>query len=267
LIQLAAPALLAKPLKKELSMNRRDFLKSLLAMGASFTLPALGTDQPITATPALLDALDAHAIDEIWRKGLYLFDVNEEGTLSVAGFAEPQTRADAYATDAIELEDIDTLQKFAERTSLGNRLQDCYTGYRDGLVDELEEASTAALRRTLKKRLAKLPDDPDTGWMTWLEVEPEKAQAEFADIVADYLDEPPDWGNEFDWMPDSATAQGEAYRYFSTTDQDQLETLGVIIVEGDCPGSSYIAAELQVTVEEANRAAQAADIPIRFKAA
>jgi hypothetical protein len=266
LIQLAAPASLAKPLKKELSMNRRYFLKSLLAMGASFTLPALAANPPLTATPALLDELDDIVINEIWEEGLYLFNVNDFGTLSVADFDEPQTRADAYSTDAIELKDIDTLQEFAERTSLGNRLQNHYTDYRDGLVDELEEAPTAALRRTLKKRLAKLLDDPDTGWMTWLEVEPEKAQAEFADIIADYLNEPPDWGNEFEWMPDSATAQGEAYRYFSMTDQDQLETLGVIIVEGDCPGSSYFAAELRLSVEEANCAAQAADIPIRFKA-
>jgi hypothetical protein len=247
-------------------MNRRDFLKSLLAVGAGFTLPAIGSAQPLAATPALLDALDAPAVNAIWERGVYLFEVSDDDSISFADFAEPQTRAEAYSMDISDLDDIDALQKFAERTPLGNRLQDCYSFYRDELIYQMNEAPSPAMRRRIKKRLAKLPDDPDSGWMTWLEVEPRQARAESADAIAEFLNAPPDWGNEYEFLPDYANAQGAAYRYFDGQDQVLLETLGVVIIEGDCPGSSYFAAELRVSVEEANRAAQAADIPIRFKA-
>ena len=50
-------------------------------------------------------------------------------------------------------------------------------------------------------------------------------------------------------------------------DRDQLETLGVQVIEGDFPGSSYYAAELGVDISKANRAAKKAGIPVRFIAA
>ena len=48
---------------------------------------------------------------------------------------------------------------------------------------------------------------------------------------------------------------------------DDLETLGVDVVEGEHPGSTYYAAELRGDIEEANRAAEAAGIPVRFASA
>jgi microcompartment protein CcmL/EutN len=45
---------------------------------------------------------------------------------------------------------------------------------------------------------------------------------------------------------------------------DDLETLGVDLVEGEHPGSTYYAAELRGDIDEANRAAEAAGIPARF---
>ena len=43
-----------------------------------------------------------------------------------------------------------------------------------------------------------------------------------------------------------------------------LGSLGVEIVEGDHPGSPYIAAELSIPIAEANKKADAAGIFIRF---
>jgi hypothetical protein len=48
-------------------------------------------------------------------------------------------------------------------------------------------------------------------------------------------------------------------------DSDALEALGVTIVEGEHPGSSYFAAELTGDVEVENKAAKAAGIALRFK--
>ena len=46
-----------------------------------------------------------------------------------------------------------------------------------------------------------------------------------------------------------------------------LLTLGVEQIEGDRPGSTYYAAELRGDIDEANRAAEAAGIAVRFSAA
>ena len=54
--------------------------------------------------------------------------------------------------------------------------------------------------------------------------------------------------------------------YKPVIDQKALETLEIFIVEGEHPGSTYYAAELQIPIEEANRRAIAANIPFRFKA-
>ena len=40
--------------------------------------------------------------------------------------------------------------------------------------------------------------------------------------------------------------------------------LNIVVIEGDCPGSSYFAAELRMDLDEANVLAEEFDIPIRF---
>ena len=56
-----------------------------------------------------------------------------------------------------------------------------------------------------------------------------------------------------------------AYRYFSAMDYTDIRTLGVKVIEGEFPGSTYFEAELRIPIDEANARAEAADIPIRFK--
>ena len=51
-------------------------------------------------------------------------------------------------------------------------------------------------------------------------------------------------------------------RYRDAARQEQLG--GVVIVDGDRPGSNYIAAELKSSVEDANKAAERLGLPIRF---
>ena len=52
----------------------------------------------------------------------------------------------------------------------------------------------------------------------------------------------------------------------TVSDDDVLDALHVEIVEGEHPGSSYYAAELAIGVDEANRTAEEACIPVRFVA-
>ena len=60
------------------------------------------------------------------------------------------------------------------------------------------------------------------------------------------------------------TGQEVALRYFDHMNRAALNTLGVKVIEGECPGSSYYAAELRRPIAEANRAAEAAGLRVRF---
>lgn len=234
-------------------MNRRDYLKSLLAIGAGITLPF-----------NLATASDAE-VDAAWEQGIDLFEVNGYGTISVANFAEPQTRAEAFRISVDDLDDPVELINFAQGTSLEWRFAAAYASHYGELQRVIETAESSAVRRRLKKHLAKLPEDPEEGWMDWLESEPKIAEPKLRVALEEYFNEPPDWGNEYDWIDDQASAQGAAYQYFMREDHDLLEQLGVVVIEGDHPGSSYFAAELRVPIEEANALAKKAGIPIRFK--
>ena len=56
-----------------------------------------------------------------------------------------------------------------------------------------------------------------------------------------------------------------AYRFFSNLPYADLRTLGVKVIEGEFPGSSYYEAELRIPIEKANARAEEAGIDIRFK--
>ncbi|MBM9536193.1 hypothetical protein [Desulfobulbus alkaliphilus] len=43
-----------------------------------------------------------------------------------------------------------------------------------------------------------------------------------------------------------------------------MKDLGVVIIEGSCPGSSYFAAELRISIDEANRIAEQNGYALRF---
>ena len=102
--------------------------------------------------------------------------------------------------------------------------------------DEAEhlDALAAAQRTAVERRiLAALEDDPDEGWRDWVKLEGDKGQAE---------------------------------AFFQRLDGDTLDAVGVVIVEGEHPGSTYYAAELRASLEDANAAAQDLALPFRFKA-
>jgi hypothetical protein len=221
-------------------LNRREFLKSLLAIGVSVAVPYDLASAAAKPTFNIDNASDAE-IDTILDNGICGFEVNDYGTISFADFVEPTTRAEAYGYSVDELQDIRSLVSFAESNPLSSRLQYIY-----------EWALEAE------------PDGPDYGWVTWLEESPDEARPLIYAEVEEYLAEAPDY-NDYDFLPDNTNAQGAAYKFFQTEDWDELEQLGIVIVEGECPGSSYYAAELRNTVEDANRIAADLGVWYRFK--
>ena len=53
--------------------------------------------------------------------------------------------------------------------------------------------------------------------------------------------------------------------FFQEMDGKMLDALGVVIVEGDHPGSTYFAAELRGKMEDANAVAEREGLPFRFR--
>jgi hypothetical protein len=104
-----------------------------------------------------------------------------------------------------------------------------------------------------------VPED----WEAWLKTADDDTIDRLVDRVNDWINDTPD---EHDYeIADlrGYSGRGDALRYF----RDEFEygdDFDIVVVEGDCPGSSYFAAELRMDLDEANALARELDIPIRF---
>ena len=83
-------------------------------------------------------------------------------------------------------------------------------------------------------------------------------------VEGEWLSEAPDPCQEWEAYYKTGDAQGAAYDHFLREDLELMDALGIVVVEGDCPGSSYYAAELHTSVEAANRIAAERGWTIRF---
>jgi hypothetical protein len=86
-------------------------------------------------------------------------------------------------------------------------------------------------------------------------------------IVAAYrqwLDEALD-DNDLESLPPLWGQRGEAKQFFEGLGRTALEVMGVRIVDGDCPGSSYFAARLVGSIDAANAGAESLGFPFRFR--
>ena len=101
-----------------------------------------------------------------------------------------------------------------------------------------------------------LEEQVEDGWLDWYSNGAGSHHAAIDSIVDDWLSGEPDWANEWDDLYKTGNAQGAAYDHFLREDRDMLDALGIVIIEGECPGSSYFAAELHTDVDEANRIAR-----------
>lgn len=96
----------------------------------------------------------------------------------------------------------------------------------------------------------------------WVNVLPPR-QVKWAKALQFWLGANANW--EDDHLPRNGTAQGAALEFFQSMGGDALDTVGVTVVEGEHPGSTYYAAELTGDIDAANKAAADAGIPVRFK--
>ena len=224
-------------------MNRREFLKSLLAVGASISIPIdLATASSVEVDAAWKSAIDA------WG----LFEVNDYGTLSYANFEEPTTRREAYY---LRLSDFDA-GEIERHWSLNERIKD---RYRDALVHvaEIDQSIDEPDYDAIDERV-------EEEWPNWIATATGDDRSAIDEEIEQWLDAAPDWCNECDELYKTGNAQGAAYDHFLSERVEVMEALSIVIIEGDCPGSSYFAAELHIPAEEANQIAESRGWKIRF---
>lgn len=241
----------------DIRIDRRRFLAGLLSLGAAVALP-----RPIeAATPA--------EVDKAWQKLVeapWIFKVSD-CTIVDDAFEEPKLWRDVF--DGISPSWVDEAEIEA-CPPLHSHLQWHAEEYLEDLQETVARLSAeaeawpndgkrAARLAELRELSLQLEDDDDR-WKAWIALEGRSAlQA----VVQDWLDSPLDW-SQSEWFPDEASGQGLAYKYFSDMDGEILDALGVVIVEGDRPGSTYFAAELREEVDDANEAAARLGLPFRF---
>ncbi len=241
-----------------LDINRRTFLQALIAAGASYTLPA-------KATKAQVDMVWAEAQAHPW-----FFEVNDHGTLVDADIPEPKVWADVFditttETNSImnlirEIQACPPLSSYMDR-ALDNEIESLEADFDD------EDPEPSKKQKALQKKIAALKgfrDEYEEPWIDWIELEGKSGIAKFNELIDDWLSEPIDW-MQSEWFPVRSGPQGMALGFFQDQPCDLLDTLGVVIVEGEHPGSTYYAAELRQDVDEANHKAEALGLPFRFR--
>ena len=216
-------------------ISRRDFLKALLYTGA------------ITALPFDISEASEPQIEKAWsvlRTDPVVFDV-EDRTIYAPWAEYPRTYGDLF----------DDSTDFSSRAEL-IKVYDEHFDLQSHFYDAFEDAASVeqSLACKLQDRLGM-----DDGLIAWLNKAPLE---DLAAIVDGWLSSELPCCYE---MPLQKGPMGEAYGYFLQQDREMLKALGVVVIEGEHPGSSYFAAELRVPVDDANYVAAALDIPIRFK--
>lgn len=201
------------------------------------------------------------------------FEVDSSGTLTVADFWEPKTRSDFYESisDSWSESPAHLADAMEECEPLAWAVHSIYTELRDEIqadLDGIAHSSGVSKKRALalKARIKTMPEEPEDNAEDWLlTLTSSEFEARVVPEIEKWFDSPPNWNWEDDHLPKNGTAQGAALEFFQSMDGVTLDILGVQIVEGEHPGSSYYAAELTGDIDVANKAAAEAGIPVRFK--
>jgi len=222
-------------------MNRREFLKTMLALGVSIAVPF-----PLNA-----DAATEQEIDAAWssfKDSPITFEVQDYGTVWLQGVGIPSTRRECLGIDDSPGPDLDSIAEFMDE---------------DWRIESL--VATAFLEVSGSEE-----EDPESvsqeEVMDWLDLHPEDISY-VSDRITEWLDS--EDLDDFDYENAELrgyTPQGAALSYWRDYPDIDPSDLGIVIVEGECPGSSYFAAELRMPIDEANRVAQEKGVPIRFVA-
>jgi len=201
---------------------------------------------------------------------LFFYEVSKYGTISDPGVLGPKLRSDVFqnVSPGLIRSADDLVSEVDGCNPLASHFSILAADHLSSIEDKLD-ADDHALgfieRRRLAFLAAALQGDPDTGWRDWIAHEGDPGLAGFKEIIQDWLDEDVDW-NEAESFDSGWSGQSAALESFSSLNAKVLDALGVVIIEGEHPGSSYYAAELRGEIAHANQAAQTLGLAFRFRA-
>ncbi|CDS49850.1 hypothetical protein [Polaromonas sp. CG9_12] len=200
---------------------------------------------------------------------LTFYEVDGSGTLTDPSVRPPSLRSDVFqnvspsylhSTDDL-IEEVDRCTPLAIHFSClaDERLSEI----EDELADEDSDLGIMA-RRRLAFLADELRGDPDTGWHVWVTHEGDLGLASFKELIQDWLDDEINWGEE-DYFDDVWSGQSASLQFFSDLEASVRKALGVVIIDGEHPGSSYYGAELRGDIAQANQTAQDLGLTFRFR--
>lgn len=217
-------------------ISRRDFLKILVSSGAW------------AACPFEIAAASDAEVEGVWPDICSdpIVFVVEDRTIYAPWVEYPQTYGDV----------VELFSDYSTREGVLAAFDENYD-LQSHFYNALEDA--ASVEDSLAQRLTESMemDDAVIAWLNQAPVE------ELSTVIDHWL------GSDLPVlyeMPLHAGPMGEAYAFFQNQEFSTLRSLGVSVVEGEHPGSSYYAAELRVSIESANDAAVGIGLPIRFMA-
>lgn len=229
-------------------IDRRTFIKCLLS-----------------STVVSLLTTDIAQADALLRDTPLLFNVSDGGQLSFANYLSPPDRYEAYQYGRSDIEtknklldvciQIDFLRweiydlacyKFADLEPGGDEYEEI-----EKFILGLDDRQFEFVRQHVDEWFSDDFDDANDY----------ELEAYNGDIVNPL--------NGFDaaYRLFAGYSSGEVQLPESVNEGEIEELFQVKVIEGEYPGSSYYAAELGITVEEANRRAEAMDMPVRFQQA
>lgn len=200
---------------------------------------------------------------------LTFYEVAPHGTLADPRVPTPSVRADVFervSPGAVCTTD-ELISEVYDCRPLASHFSLLAEAHLASIEEELEDEDSDLgfiARRRLAFLAAALRHDPDSGWCDWVRHEGDPGLAGFKELIEDWLAESIDW-DEAEWFDSCWSGQSAALGFFSGLDAEVRKLLGVVIIEGEHPGSSYYAAELRGEIGPANEAAQALGLAFRFR--
>ena len=184
------------------------------------------------------------------------YEVNEYGTISDPRGKYPEIKAEVFSIDTRLID---------SKKDLINEIECCQplTWHFNELARDKIEDLVAQDEESQQAQEMKSLLDLEDSWKYVLDID-YKLEA-YKELIDKWLDSPIDWHQSEYFSCNDITPQGMAKSFFESIDVDTADYLGVVIVEGDHPGSTYFAAELRKGVDHANYAAERLGLDFRFK--
>lgn len=235
-------------------LNRRDLLAGLIGIGAAIALR-------VTLAEASAAEIDAIWVEQI--SAPYYFEIADYGTIVVSTWKYPKRRSELFFIDTARIKTAgDLIREVDGNWLIGDLFEQFAANESQDAQDNLDDESDDQLERTrLKARIAAIET---RGWAGLVRFEGDVGLPRFVALLDEWL---AGSASEVDteFWPRHFGPQGEALGFFEALDREIREALGVVIVDGDQPGSSYFAAELRNDIADANRVAAQIGLPFMFR--